>query len=141
MADPHDWSELTRLTGGERFEVERVRLVDRGVAIEGRFVLPSLAGLSNDDQVFIAAFVRSHGSIKQMEELFGISYPTVKNRLNRIATHLPLVDVAAAPDDADGRSTRTILDRLEQGQLSAADAAEALRRRGTVKEKSEGDVR
>ncbi|MFV2021178.1 DUF2089 family protein [Micromonospora sp. LOL_023] len=44
-----------------------------------------LAQLSVDDQVFVAAFVRLHGSIKKMERIFGVSYPTVKSRLNRIA--------------------------------------------------------
>jgi hypothetical protein len=38
--------------------------------------------------VFVAAFVRSHGSIKEMEQVFGVSYPTVKARLNRIAAML-----------------------------------------------------
>ena len=45
-----------------------------------------------DDQIFVAAFVRCHGSIKQMEKFFGVSYPTIKNRLNRIASSLEFVD-------------------------------------------------
>ena len=54
-----------------------------------------------DDQVFIGAFVRSHGSIKEMERLFGVSYPTIKNRLNRLSQALGLgmgiEDEPAAP--------------------------------------------
>src|SRR5919197_6762455 len=89
----HDWQTLTKLTGGAAFDVERVRLVDTGVAIEGRFELPPLACLSAEDQVFVAAFVRCHGSIKQMEQFFGVSYPTIKNRLNRISAELPFAEV------------------------------------------------
>lgn len=80
-----DWDELTDLVGSREFLVERVRLADSGVAVEGPFAPPPLARLSGDEQVFLAAFARSHGSIKRMEEWFGVSYPTVKNRLNRIA--------------------------------------------------------
>ena len=79
-----DWQELTDLTRGRAFVVERVRLADSGVVVEGQFEPPQLAQLSADDQVFVAAFVRSHGSIKEMERIFGVSYPTVKSRLNRI---------------------------------------------------------
>jgi hypothetical protein len=70
-----DWQELTNLVGEARLEVDRVRLVDTGVAIEGPFTLPPLAQLPAEDQVFVAAFVRCHGSIKQMEKYFGVSYP------------------------------------------------------------------
>src|ERR1043166_4796112 len=81
-----DWQELTKLVGQSPIEIERVRLVDSGVAIEGPFTLPPLAQLSGEAQVFVSAFVRCHGSIKQMEQYFGVSYPTIKNRLNRIGT-------------------------------------------------------
>ena len=69
----NDWQALSDLTKGRDVVVERVRLADSGIAIEGAFVLPELAKLAFDDQVFIAAFVRAHGSIKEMEQVFGVS--------------------------------------------------------------------
>ncbi len=120
------WNALTTLTGGDPFEIERVRLVDRDIAIEGRFTPPALSMLADEDQVFVAAFVRSHGSIKQMEQLFGVSYPTVKNRLNRIATALPFVDVHPTDQNASEHSISSILDRVERGEISAAEAAATL---------------
>jgi len=75
---PREWQELTRITQGEPIVIERVRFVDRDIAIEGEFELPPLVRLSAEDQVFIMAFVRCHGSIKEIEQIFGISYPTVK---------------------------------------------------------------
>src|SRR5215467_1460255 len=92
-----DWQELTRLTQGRPVVVERVRLADRDLAIEGRFELPPLAQLGGEDQVFVMAFVRCHGSIKEMEQIFGVSYPTIKSRLNRIAARFEFVDAAPAP--------------------------------------------
>src|ERR1700736_5777753 len=93
-----DWQALTRLTGGMPFEIERVRLTGQDVAIEGRFELPPMAQLVADDQIFVAAFVRCHGSIKQMEKFFGVSYPTIKNRLNRIGVQLPFAEIDPEPE-------------------------------------------
>src|SRR6266540_7038494 len=112
-----DWQTLTRLTSGGRIEIERVRLVEQDVAIEGPFELPPLAQLSADDQVFVAAFVRCHGSIKQMEKFFGVSYPTIKNRLNRIGALLPFAEVDP-PADEGAPSVSALLSRLERGEMT-----------------------
>jgi hypothetical protein len=111
-----DWQELTHLTGGHSIVVERVRLADKGIAIEGSFELPQLARLDMADQVFITAFVRSHGSIKEMERIFGVSYPTIKARLNRIAGSLEFVETNPTPSKTE------ILERLQSGEISAEDA-------------------
>ncbi len=115
-----DWQELTQLTQGQPMVVERIRLVDKDIAIEGRFELPQLARLGMEDQVFITAFIRSHGSIKEMEQVFGISYPTVKSRLNRIAKSLEFVDTDPAPSRAE------VLDRLKRGEITAQQAIQEL---------------
>jgi hypothetical protein len=118
-----DWDALTKLTGGARLAVERVRLVDSGIAVEGQFELPPLASLALEDQVFIAAFVRSHGSIKQMEKYFGVSYPTIKNRLNRIGNQLTFVEVEPpAPTKASD-----VIGRIERGELNVREALERLK--------------
>ena len=115
-----EWQELTQLTQGAHIVVERVRLADKDIAIEGRFELPQLARLPAEDQVFIAAFLKSHGSIKEMEQVFGVSYPTVKARLTRIAAALEFVEVDPKPTRAE------VLDRLNRGEISAQDAIREL---------------
>ena len=120
MADVKDWQELTRLSQGAPLVVERVRLADRDIVLEGQFALPQLARLSAEDQVFVAAFLKSHGSIKEMEQVFGVSYPTVKARLNRIAGQFEFVETDPKP------SRNEILDRLARGEISAADAIKEL---------------
>src|SRR3954463_9209044 len=117
-----EWQTLTRLTAGAPFDIERIRLTSQDVAIEGSFELPPLAQLAAEDQVFVAAFVRSHGSIKEMEKLFGVSYPTIKNRLNRIGALLPFVE--AAPESP---STGDLLPRLERGEMSVDEVLDHLR--------------
>lgn len=115
-----DWNELTRLTRGDPIVVERVRVARSGVAIEGDFELPQLARLPLEDQVFVIAFVRNHGSIKEMERTFGVSYPTIKARLNRIASSLDFIDTDPGP------SREEIIDRLRRGDIKPADAIREL---------------
>jgi len=122
-----DWQALTKLSGGARLEVERVRLVEQGIAIDGRFELPPLAQLTAEDQVFVAAFVRCHGSIKQMEKYFGVSYPTIKNRLNKIGSQLSFVEIEQGPEtEPPAPSSATTLDRLSRGELTVGQALEQL---------------
>lgn len=115
-----DWQELTNLTRGEPVVVERVRLIRQGIAIEGEFDLPQLVQLSIEDQVFVTAFVRCHGSIKEMERTFGVSYPTIKSRLNRISQSLDFVDIDPAPSRAD------VIDRLRRNEIGVQDALQEL---------------
>jgi hypothetical protein len=124
-----DWSDLTSLVGQARIDIERVRLVETGVVIEGPFALPPLAQLPADDQVFVAAFVRCHGSIKQMEKYFGVSYPTIKNRLNRIGRQLSFVEIEQGSETPSPATARVeVLDRLSRGELTVAQALEQLGR-------------
>lgn len=119
----HDWQALTQLTQGRAIAVERIRLIDEDLVIEGRFELPQLARLGVEDQVFITAFVRSHGSIKEMERIFGVSYPTIKARLNRLSEGLNFVETDPSPSGVE------ILERLAGGRISADEAITELESR------------
>jgi hypothetical protein len=116
LENPKEWRELTQLTRGQAIVVERVRIAEKEIAIEGSFELPQLARLPMEDQVFIIAFLRSHGSIKEMERVFGISYPTVKSRLTRIADSLEFVEHNPTPSRSE------ILGRLQRGEISPEKA-------------------
>lgn len=120
----NSWHDLTKMTGGANILVERVRMVESGIAIEGSFELPSIASLPDEDLVFISAFIRSHGSIKQMEKWFGVSYPTIKNRLNKIGEKLEFVEIEAEEETDD------VLGMLERGEITADDAIQLMRNKG-----------
>ena len=115
-----DWQDLLRIAEGSSLVVERVRLPEKQISIEGEFVLPELARLTLDDQVFVTAFVRAHGSIKEMEQVFGVSYPTIKARLNRIGGQLQFIDTNPSPSRAE------VLERLKNGEIDAEEAIRAL---------------
>jgi hypothetical protein len=101
------------------FKVTRLACLTCQVSLEGQIELPTLAQLSLEDQAFVMAFVRHHGSIKKMESLFGISYPTVKNRLNAIAAALDKSMQAPSP-------RAYVLEQLSRGQITVEEALDKL---------------
>ncbi len=92
-----------------------------GVRLEGEFEVSALARLPLEDQALVMAFVRHHGSIKKMESLFGVSYPTVKNRLNAIVRRLDETFDVPTPNEL-------VLDQLARGEITVDEALERLNR-------------
>ena len=115
-----DWQDLLRIAQGSSLLIERVCIPEKGIAVEGQFTLPELARLSLEDQVLVVAFLRSHGSIKEMEQTFGVSYPTIKARLNRISGQLHFIETNPSPSRAE------VLERLKAGEITADEAIRAL---------------
>jgi hypothetical protein len=115
-----DWQDLLRIAQGNPILIERVRIPGKQIAVEGEFALPQLAQLTLEDQVFVMAFLRSHGSIKEMEQTFGVSYPTIKARLNRISSQFEFVDTNPSP------SRDEVLEKLKNGEISADQAIRTL---------------
>ncbi len=118
----NDWQQLTDLTQNKEITIERVNVIESGISIEGNFELPPLARLNMEDQIFVAAFVKSHGSIKDMEELYGVSYPSIKNRLNRISKTFDFIDLTLANPAGD------ILEDLDKGSISFDQAMKELKK-------------
>ena len=115
-----DWQELLRIAQGTALVIERVSMPEKGIAVEGAFTLPELARLTLEDQIFVTAFLRSHGSIKEMEQIFGVSYPTIKARLNRISGLLQFIETNPSPSRSD------VLERLKSGEINAEEAIREL---------------
>lgn len=89
------------------------------IHLEGQFEVSSLSALPEEEQVFVIAFLRHHGSIRKMEELFDISYPTVKNRLRNIVDQL---DRVFSPPS----SNATVLQQLARGEITVDEALERI---------------
>ena len=78
-------------------------------------------GLSEEDHAFIRRFVLASGSLKEMAEIYGISYPTVKNRLNAIGAEL---DAALEPAPSHNHD---VLERLARGEITVEAALQEMR--------------
>lgn len=119
----HDWQQLMAMSGGRKVVIEKVYVPDLDIHIEGQFDMPEIMTLNSDDQVFAARFIKSGGSIKEMEKIFGISYPTVKNRLKRIADALDGMDIEMEYK----QSALSVLDLLDKGEISLDEAMKELK--------------
>lgn len=92
---------------------------DCGTEVNGFFYGNKFAKLSNEDLEFIEVFVMNRGSIKEIEKVMGISYPTVRNKLNNVIKAL-----GHSVNSEDSRME--ILKMLDDGQISAEEATELL---------------
>lgn len=98
-----------------------------GVQVEGRFGPGPLAALSPQQLAFVTAFVRCEGKLSHLEAELGLSYPTLRSRLQEVVRALksgPLPPAAPVPSSAARR--REILAALEAGDLDAEGAIRLL---------------
>jgi hypothetical protein len=131
----HDVIATCPVCAGE-LVVTRLRCGECGTTIEGEFGVGRFARLTRDQMVVLESFLRSRGNLRDMERELGISYPTVRARVEALVRALgfgprdedPSTADAAATDTAAGR--REILERLARRELTAEAAAEAIRRLG-----------
>jgi hypothetical protein len=113
---------------GGKVEVTAFACADCGAGVEGRFTPNRLAALNSDQAEFVLAFVRCRGNIKELERELGISYPTVRARLDEVIRSLgfSVAEDAAAAEEARARRA-DVLAAVERGEITAAEAAEALK--------------
>lgn len=108
--------------GNNHFAISRLVCTSCGTAVEGRFSVSRLATLSDDNIAFVETFLACRGNIKEVERELGISYPTVRSRLDRVVAQLGLADEAVV------RKNRTeILEALDRNEMSPEEAVGALK--------------
>lgn len=122
--------------------ITRLHCRSCGTALEGEFGVGRFGRLSREQLALLESFLRARGNLKEMERELGISYPTVRGRVDALVRALGLGDgetpledeedevteagpAVAGPDVAAAR--RAILERLSKGELDAAAAAAELR--------------
>jgi hypothetical protein len=93
---------------------------DCEIRMEGRFTVSILSQLSPEDQALIIAFVRSFGSIKKIQELLDVSYPTARSRIAELITRLD--ETMEAPDNRED----LVLEKLRKGDITFKQAMEEL---------------
>ena len=95
--------------------------------IESEYSTCRFCRLSQQSLDFIEIFVKSRGNIREMERELEISYPTVRSRLNAVIKELGYEVEAESPaPDEMAAERRTILKRLNEGEISASEATELI---------------
>lgn len=114
--------------GGE-LEITRVNCTRCETVVSGRYQPCRFCKLPPESVHFLEAFVRSRGNVKEMERELGISYWTIRTRLNELIEELGFeVDNSAETEREEElkKQRRAILEQIDRGELSANDAAVAL---------------
>lgn len=110
--------------GGE-YEITTLTCKKCKSELAGRFEGCEFCALNEGERIFLSAFIKCRGNIKEVEKELGISYPTVRNRLDGIIARLgfePRQDAAAVKEER-----KKVIQQLENGEVSAAEAAEILK--------------
>src|SRR6478752_5330328 len=137
---PHDVIATCPVCAGE-LAVTRLRCSSCGTTLEGEFSVGRFGRLSREQMTLLESFLRSRGNLRDIERELGISYPTVRARVEALVRALGFGprsddDAAAAPDDTDqpeAASREEILERLARREISAEDAAVAIRALGRTR--------
>jgi len=152
---PHDVISTCPVCASE-LAVTRLRCGECGTTIEGEFSVGRFGRLSREQLQVLESFLRSRGNLRDMERELGISYPTVRLRVEALIRALgfgPRDEAEAAATDEAGRAAgsastagtasdatttadkiqagrREVLEQLSRHELSAEEAAEAIRALG-----------
>jgi hypothetical protein len=134
---PHDVISTCPVCSNE-LAVTRLNCRSCGTTLEGDFSVGRFGRLSRDQLALLESFLRSRGNLREMERELGISYPTVRSRVEALVRALGFgpradaddADDAPADPAAPGRTREEILQALARHEMSAEDAAVAIRALG-----------
>lgn len=114
------------VSGGE-LHISELACDESGITIRGRFALSRFARLDAEQTHFLETFLRCRGTINAVEKELGISYPTVKARLDSLLNALGLSPVADEKPKISAEAKRAIIEQLEKGEISAEEAKARMR--------------
>jgi hypothetical protein len=114
---------------GHALDVLRLGCAECGTAIEGRYAFGKLGQLTKAQLEFVEVFVECRGKIKDVEQRLGVSYPTVVARLDEVVAAMePRAEPAPEAKPRGERAKHAeVLEALERGEITAAEAATRLR--------------
>jgi hypothetical protein len=119
---------LDPVSGGELY-ISELANDESGVTIRGRFALPRFAALDPEQERFLEVFLRCRGVINAVERELGISYPTVRGRLDALLQALDLTPVKERKRPTI-EEKRQILEQLEKGEITPEEAKARLKEEG-----------
>lgn len=109
-----------------RLRVVRLECGSCGTRLEGTFSLGRFHSLSAEQLDFLEVFIRARGNSKDVERELGISYPTVRSRLDAVIRSLGFQTEVEPDREAEAERRKEILRQLADGRIGAEDAATLL---------------
>ena len=110
------------ICGGD-MEVVKTTCSNCNTSIEGHFTLCKFCRLTDEQKNFIEVFVKNRGNIKEIEKELGISYPTVRNKLEDVIEALGYSPKYSVPVV----NKKEILEKLSSGEISSEEALKLLK--------------
>ena len=113
---------------GEQMMITRLYCPECDTSLEGRFSFGGLGSLSEEQLAFVETFMRCEGKITRVQKALGISYPTVRSRLEEVilAMGYELDSDADEEEEVDDELRRQVLDDLASGRISSQEAIRLL---------------
>lgn len=112
---------------GEKLHVTKLHCHRCSTSIEGDFEPCRFCSLTNEQKAFLEVFVKSRGNIKEVERELGISYPTVRSRLDNVLEAMGFKVDEGLDREEIASKRKEILDALARGDISSDDAVKLLR--------------
>jgi len=110
-------------------DVTRLHCSHCNTALEGRFQVCKFCQLPEDQKAFVEVFIKCRGNIKEVEKELGISYPTVRSRLETVIESLGYKAEPVPQDNPESQEQRkAILEDLNQGNITSEEAIALLRK-------------
>ena len=141
---PHDVISTCPVCSGE-LAVTRLHCRSCGTTLEGEFSVGRFGRLTREQLLLLESFLRSRGNLRDMERELGISYPTVRSRVEALVRALgfgprsdsdeavaeeaanPGGGTTAAPATDQAAARQQVLERLARREITADEAAAAIR--------------
>lgn len=105
---------------GGALVITEIKCSNCHLKMQGEFKPGLFSTLSDDQATFVRAFLRVRGNLSEMEKVLGVSYPTIRNKLDEINTVLERTD--KNPDASENNPRTIILNKLAAGEIDAAEA-------------------
>ncbi len=113
---------------GASFYISELTSEDGEISVRGKFAVPRFARLTEEQSKFLETFLRCRGVLSSVEKELGVSYPTVRNRLDQLLQALELPSHSSGETAGAGlEEQRRILDQLESGEISVEEAKKKIR--------------
>ncbi|SNX52802.1 DUF2089 domain-containing protein [Thermoanaerobacterium sp. RBIITD] len=106
----------------EKFTVTKLTCPKCGTSMEGDFEMCKFCYLSKEQRDFMEVFIKCRGNIKEMEKELGISYPTIRTKLDNL-----IIALGYKVEERPTVNKKEVLERLEIGEITAQEALKLLK--------------